>query len=324
MKRTTDRPQKGARKITVVDQEWWWMHSSKGAVIWDPEGKKHIATIESVQMDRNKYAVTPHMVVDHIKKRILKTKPLYKSASTEQKETIGLDPTVATAKCRECGNNGVVDWVENNGIDEFYYAADKYVRCSKCGTNNVAPVDRQIAPPDAPGNPFPKLSPEEERELRGKVSVFSGPESAGPAITYVRRLLTTLDSERAANGYDPLSVGSRFIRQLRSGPYVDGRDYACAKALASFLEDALIAPYDYDNAYEETGDPSKDKEALATWLWDQAHEPAYCSPPWERNFSEAMSMVVRHRLDVSAVNDETARALAFEHTKNLRREEAQQ
>jgi hypothetical protein len=65
------RPQKGARKLTIDGEEWWWKHSHFQIPIWNPEGKK---TMHSVLRARHEggAAVTPFDVRVHIDRHIRK------------------------------------------------------------------------------------------------------------------------------------------------------------------------------------------------------------------------------------------------------------
>lgn len=96
-KRAVDRPQKGARPLIVSGATWLYMitKDAQTIVIWDPDGNKHPTSgaeilgttpdeLMRARFKGSSYAIRPHMVVDHIKKRILKTKPLDEPAETEQ------------------------------------------------------------------------------------------------------------------------------------------------------------------------------------------------------------------------------------------------
>lgn len=73
----TIRPQKGARRLVVVDQTWWWMVGNL-TILWTPKGQKLLVnnmaltglTQETIERGRWKRTtdgtVTPRMVREYI------------------------------------------------------------------------------------------------------------------------------------------------------------------------------------------------------------------------------------------------------------------
>lgn len=66
----SNRPQKGARKLTIDGEEWWWMHSHYLIPIWDPEGKKTMHSVSRARQEDGSAAVTPFDIRVHIDRHI--------------------------------------------------------------------------------------------------------------------------------------------------------------------------------------------------------------------------------------------------------------
>jgi len=51
MSKAKDKPQKGARKITIEGETWWFLVAFSKVLVWNPSGKKFICNREQICTD---------------------------------------------------------------------------------------------------------------------------------------------------------------------------------------------------------------------------------------------------------------------------------
>lgn len=59
---------KGARKLTIDGETWWWKHSHYLIPIWDPEGTKHLHSVQTEGRSMTPFDIRVH-IDRHIRKR---------------------------------------------------------------------------------------------------------------------------------------------------------------------------------------------------------------------------------------------------------------
>ena len=92
----------------------------------------------------------------------------------------------------------------------------------------------------------------------------------------------------------------RLITQLRKVTMTAGFPHDPVARLATCLEYVRALPPERRNrSLTLKGDDDEDRLATAHWLYECAHAPAHCAPPWTRGFSEIMAWVLRHNHPVT-------------------------
>jgi hypothetical protein len=95
-----------------------------------------------------------------------------------------------------------------------------------------------------------------------------------------------------------MSVVLELIAQLRE---LQADDFFgdWARELADHLEWRISEPQHDAFDLPDSGDPERDRSALADWLQRAADAPPFLAPSWTRNFSEGVAWLVRHERTVT-------------------------